>query len=87
MLNLQRLMRDDRLLRALTGLNHKAFKELKTAFVQALLEEEVPRRSNKPRQREEGAGRKPRLETIEEKLIYILTLFWNFRKTFAISKF
>ena len=75
MLNLQRLMRDDRLLRALTGLNRKAFEELKTAFVQALLEEEVPRRSKKPRQREEGAGRKPRLETIEEKLIYILFYF------------
>ena len=75
MLNLQRLIRDDRLLRGLTGLNRKAFQELKKAFVQALLEQEVPRRSNKPRQREEGAGRKPRLETVEEKLIYILFYF------------
>ena len=75
MLNLQRLMRDDRLLRALTGLNRKAFEELKMAFVQALLEEEVPRRSKEPRQREEGGGRKPRLETVEEKLIYILFYF------------
>ena len=75
MLNLQRLMRDERLLRALTGLNQKAFNELHTAFVQALLDEEVPRRSQKPRQRKQGAGRKPRLETTNEKLIYILFYF------------
>ena len=75
MLNLQRVLRDDRLLRALTGLNRKAFEELKLAFEQELLEEEVPRRSQKQRQRAQGAGRKPRLETVEEKLIYILFYF------------
>ena len=75
MLNLQRVMKDERLLRALTGLNKKAFEELQEVFGEAVREEEVPRRSKQPRQRATGAGRKPRLETLEEKLIYILFYF------------
>lgn len=75
MLNLQRVLGDNRLLRAVTGLNLKAFKELKPAFIEALSEAEIPRRSNQARQRAKGAGRKPRLETVEEKLIYILVYF------------
>ena len=75
MLNLQRVLRDERLLRGLTGLNRKAFEELKIAFEQELLVEEAPRRSQKKRQRAKGGGRKPRLETVEEKLIYILFYF------------
>ena len=75
MLNLQRVMKDERLLRALTGLNKKAFKELQEVFGEAVREQEVPRRSKKARQRATGAGRKPRLETVEEKLIYILFYF------------
>ena len=63
------------MLRALTGLNRKAFEELKLAFEQELLEAEVPRRSQERRQRAKGAGRKPRLKTVEEKLIYILFYF------------
>ena len=75
MLNLQRVLRDDRLLRALTGLNLKAFEELKPAFAQSLSEVEIPRRSKQPRQRTPGAGRKPRLVMVEDKLIYILFYF------------
>ncbi len=75
MLNLQRVLGDNRLLRALTGLNLKAFKELKPAFIEALNEAEIRSRSNQARQRAKGAGRKPRLETVEDKLIYILVYF------------
>ena len=75
MLKLKRVMKDGRLLRALTGLNRKAFEELKEVFSEALGEEEVPRRSKKPRKRAKGGGRKARLETVEEKLIYILFYF------------
>lgn len=75
MLNLQRVMKDERLLRALTGLNKKAFEELQKVFDEAVREQEVPCRSKQPRQRATGAGRKPRLETVEEKLIYILFYF------------
>ena len=48
---------------------------MKLVFEQELLEEEVPRRSQEKRQRAKGAGRKPRLETVESKLIYILFYF------------
>ena len=63
------------MLRALTGLNRKAFEELKLAFEQELVVEEAPRRSQEQRKRAKGAGRKPRLETVEEKLMYILFYF------------
>ena len=75
MLNLERVKGDDRLLRALTGLNLKALEALKPAFAQALAEAPVPRRSKAPRERAVGGGRKPRLATVEDKLIYILFYF------------
>ena len=75
MLNPKRVMKDECLLRALTGLNQKAFKELQEVFGEAVREQEVPRRSKQPKQRATGAGRKPRLKTVEEKLICILFYF------------
>jgi hypothetical protein len=75
MLDLQRALKNDRLLRALTGLNLKAFEELKADFAQVLTTAEVPRRSPQPRQRATGAGRKPRLATVEAKLFFILFYF------------
>lgn len=75
MLDLERVKRDDRLLRAVTGLNGKALEALKPSFAQALAEAPVPRRSDKPRERRVGGGRKPRLTTVEDKLIYILFYF------------
>jgi hypothetical protein len=74
-LNVQRALKSDRILRALTGLNRKAFEELKPAFAQALAEAEVPRRSRLPRQRASGARRKPRLATVEARLFFILFYF------------
>jgi hypothetical protein len=75
MLDLQRALKNDRLLRALTGLHLKAFEELKADFAQVLTTAEVPRRSPQPRQRATGAGRKPRLATVEAKLFFILFYF------------
>lgn len=75
MLKLERIKQDDRLLRALTGMNLKAFEELKPAFAKALSKAPIPRRSDKPRQRASGAGRHPRLVTVEDKLIYVLFYF------------
>ncbi len=68
-------MKDDRLLRALTGLNRKAFEELKRVFQQELEKEDVPGINQKRRKRAKGGGRKPRLKTVESKLIYILFYF------------
>jgi DDE superfamily endonuclease/Helix-turn-helix of DDE superfamily endonuclease len=70
MLNLERILNQDRLIRALTGLNRKAFDALLPSFNQA-----YQQRVTKPesqRQRAPGGGRKPTLRTIELKLLYIL---------------
>jgi hypothetical protein len=75
MLDLARVKRDDRLLRALTGLNFKALAALQASFAQALAETPIPRRSQQPRERAVGGGRKPRLASVEDKLIYILFYF------------
>lgn len=75
MLDLERVKRDDRLLRALTGLNLKALTALQSSFAQALAEAPIPRRSQRPRERSVGGGRKPRLASVEDKLIYILVYF------------
>ncbi|NET54120.1 MAG: transposase family protein [Merismopedia sp. SIO2A8] len=75
MLNIERVLKDDRLMRAMTGMHLKAFNALKPAFAQSLEEAPVPRRSKAPRQRTQGAGRKPTLSTVEHKLFYILVYF------------
>ena len=86
MLNLQRALKSDRLLRALTGLNRKAFKELESTFAQMLARAEVPRRSPLPRQRATGAGRKPTLATVEAKLFFIL-FYFKVYPTFDLAGF
>ena len=75
MLKLERIKKDERLLRAVTGLNFKALEVLKPAFDEALSKAPIPRRSNQPRQRAMGAGRQPNLVTMEDKLIYVLFYF------------
>jgi len=75
MLKLERIKKDERLLRALTGLNLKAFEELLPAFTEALAQAPIPRRSKQPREREAGAGRQPRLATEPDKLLYVLFYF------------
>lgn len=73
MLNLERALNQDRLLRALTGLNRKAFDALLPSFEQAY---EASRLAAKPvRKRARGGGRKARLGSIEAKLFYILFYF------------
>lgn len=73
-------------MRALTGLNRKAFEDLKSAFAQVLATAEVPRRSPLPRQRASGAGRKPTLETVEAKLFFIL-FYFKVYPTFDLAGF
>ena len=75
MLDLERVKSDERLLRAVTGLNLKALETLTPSFAQALAEAPIPRRRNQPRERAVGGGRKPRLASVEDKLIYILFYF------------
>lgn len=70
MLSLDRILNNDRLLRAMTGLNRKAFEALLPSFTQA-----YEQRQTKPeaeRQRAPGGGRKATLRTPRDKLFYIL---------------
>jgi len=73
MIDLERALNQDRLLRALTGLNRKAFDALLPSFEEAY---EASRDAIKPvRQRARGGGRKAKLNSIEAKLFYILFYF------------
>ena len=71
MLNIQRVVNQERLLRALTGLNRKAFERLLETF--SSLYEQT--RCSQPRQRAIGGGRKARLLSTQEKLFFILFYF------------
>jgi len=73
MLNLDRALGNDRLLRALTGLNRKAFDELCEVF--SAVYQETLESDPKPRQRARGGGRKARLRSTESKLFFILFYF------------
>ena len=70
MLDLERILKQDRLIRAMTGLNRKAFESLLRSFAEAYehrLFNELPER-----QRAVGGGRKATLRTMEQKLFCIL---------------
>jgi hypothetical protein len=73
MLDIQRALNNDRLLRACTGLNRKAFNQLCRDFDKAY--EADLAADTRPRQRGRGGGRKARLRSIEEKLFFILFYF------------
>lgn len=70
MLNLERVFKQDRLMRAMTGLNRKAFEKLLPSFTLAY--EQSLADGNQERQRAPGGGRKATLKTMEQKLFYIL---------------
>lgn len=68
MLNINRALENDRLLRALTGLNRKAFDQLCEVF--DVVYQESITNDTKPRKRARGGGRKARLSSIEFKLFF-----------------
>jgi hypothetical protein len=70
MLDIGRVLKQDRLVRALTGMNRKAFEELLVAF--SLLYEQA--RQTQPRQRAVGGGRKARLLGNQEQLFFHFVL-------------
>ena len=71
MLDIERALKQDRLLRALTGLNRKAFDALLPIFSE-IYEQTC---QTQPRQRAVGGGRKARLRQIKNKLFFILFYF------------
>lgn len=70
MLDLDRILNQDRLMRAMTGLNRKAFEALLPSFTAAYQQSLV--KPGTVRQRAPGGGRKATLWTMAEKLFYIL---------------
>jgi len=70
MLDLERLLKQDRLLRALSGLNRQAFDALLPSFAQAY--ERSLATPEGIRKRAVGEGRKATLLTLEAKLFYSL---------------
>jgi len=68
MLNLERILQSDRLMRAMTGLNPKAFEELLPSFTEAYQQSQV--KPTVKRKRAPGGGRKATLRTSRDKLFY-----------------
>lgn len=67
-MNIEKGYQSNRVLKSLTGLSLEEFKELSVIFEGILRSLKKP----KKRKRAEGAGRKGRLETVKEKLFFIL---------------
>ena len=72
MLNLNRVFKDDRLMRSLTGMNLAAFDQLLPSFSEAY---QAAHPVAATRQRKPGAGRKSNLLEIEDKLFFVLFYF------------
>jgi len=69
MLKPTRILKEDRLLRATTGLNLKAFEALLSSFVKAYRQSLI--KPENECKRSLGGGRKATLKTIPEKLFYM----------------
>ncbi len=83
MLSIERILKQERLVRAMTGLNLKAFKALESSFEAAY--QQSLNKLEKERKRQQGGGRKATLRTTLDKMLYILdclmlnaTGLWNF---------
>ena len=73
MINISKALKNNRILKSLTGLSIEKFKELVPYFETILNEENGKRiKRDKNRQRKAGGGSKPRLDSSEAKLFYIL---------------
>ena len=68
-MNIPKLSRDPRAMKALTGLSYQEFTNLLPTFEQAILDIQ---RQKPNRQRKVGGGKKGKLPTVESKLFFIL---------------
>jgi len=76
MLDIERALNNDRLLRSKSGLNRQAFDELLPAFERAYLAAQNHQTlAGRPRQRAAGGGQKGHLGEVESKLFLILVYF------------
>ena len=72
MLDITRALNNDRLMRAMTGLNRTAFEQLLPSFSAAYKEAHPV---SKTRKRAVGGGQKPTLKRMPEKLFFVLFYF------------
>lgn len=87
MININRAMQSNRILKSLTGLNIQKFQELLPHFDQILIETSKQKvQNNKNRVRAEGGGAKHTLDSTEEKLFYIL-FYLKVYPTFDVAGF
>src|SRR5260370_11430556 len=77
-------VRPDRMSKAMTGLKVIEFKELVSDFERNYQEFEAKRK--KKRERKVGGGRNSKIETIEEKLFYVLWYMKTY-PTFDVASF
>jgi hypothetical protein len=77
MLNYEKIKNKPRILRSLTGLSPAAFDQLGVPFRKAYEQEweQAETQRETARQRQHGGGRKASLETIQDKLLFILLYF------------
>ncbi len=83
-MNYQAALRTDRMCKATTGLTVREFKEFVVDFTYYYNELVVRRKKN--RERKIGGGRNSKIETIEEKLFYILWYMKTY-PTFDVASF
>lgn len=83
MLDIERVLREDRLLRAFSGLNHQAFEELSYSFAIALEQLSAPA-PRQPRQRAIEGGCKAHLSSASEKLFFLL-FYYKCYPTFDVA--
>ena len=82
MLTYETLKKKPKDLLALTGLARREFEELLPAFAQSLqAAEQAARPKAKKRRRAPGAGRKPKLRTVADKLLFVLV----YAKTYPLQ--
>jgi hypothetical protein len=87
MMSVEKVLRRDRLCRALTGLTPQEFKDLLVVFTAALAQAATEKYLTDPsRSRKPGAGRKSFAATVEEKLFFIL-LYHKVYPTFDALSF
>ena len=69
MINIKKALKNNRILKSLTGLDIEKFKKLVLYFEIILKEENGKRiKNDKNRQRKAGGGSKPKLDSVEAKL-------------------
>ena len=73
MLDVDRVLRQERLMRAMTGLTLPSFARLLVSF--SMASEQAEQQDPTPRQRARGGGRKPRLAGIDHQLFFVLFYF------------